>query len=107
MVRRKRTQGLRCLITEDQISHPEKINFELLEKTICTLARFLKIEENSSGIERLVKMLYKIKSKIDSNCIDILNLKAVFITFSINKDFPLKYTSDTLSFYVSVIIKTN
>ena len=46
-------------------------------------------------------MLYKIKSKIESNWIDILDLKAVFITFSINKDFTLKYTSESLSFSVS------
>ena len=73
----------------------------ILEKTISILAKSLKFEEISTGVERLMKLLYKIKSKVEANWVDILDLKAVLVVFSIHKDFTLKYESESISFYVS------
>ena len=72
----------------------------MLEHTIITLARFFQIEDTSSGVEKFMRLLYKIKSKIENSWIDILNLKAVMVIFSIRKDFCLKYKKESLSFYV-------
>ena len=76
------------------------MNFELLENTVATLAKFFQIEEISTGVERLMRLLYKIKSKIEKSWVDILNLRAVMVIFSIHKDFYLKYRKESLSFYV-------
>ena len=64
------THGSQGIIAQYQFSKPEKqnmnLNFELLEHTIITLARFFRIEETSKGIDRLMRLLYKIKGKIEN-----------------------------------------
>ena len=87
------TLGRQDLINRYHLTQPEKQNmsFELLEKTVTTLAKFLQIEETGTGVERSMKLLYKIKSKIEASWVDILNLKAVLVVFSIHKDFSLIY----------------
>ena len=82
------------LIPQGQISPSKKQNnmsFEMLEHTVITLAKFFGIEESTKGVDRLMRLLYKIKSRIDSCWIDILNLQAIIIVYSVDKDFSLKY----------------
>ena len=97
------TLGRQDLINRYHLTQPEKqnMNFELLEHTVTTLAKFFQIEETSTGVEKLMRLLYKIKSKIEDSWVDILNLKAVMVVFSIHKDFSLKYKKESLSFFVS------
>ena len=47
-----------------------------------------------------MKLLYEIKKKIDKSWVDILNLRAALIVFSIKEDFALKYNANSLSFTV-------
>ena len=52
---------------------------------VVTLAKFFKIGDSSQGLKRLMKLLYKIKNKIDQSWVDILNLRASMIVFSIKE----------------------
>ena len=77
------TLGRQDLINRYHLTQPEKQNmsFELLEHTITTLARFFQIEEASTGVEKLMSQLYKIKNKIENSWVDVLNLRAVMVVF--------------------------
>ena len=61
--------------------------------------------------ERLITQLYTIKEKLNRGWIEILSLRAALIVFCLNRDFTLKYDSETLKFSLysnqNIIIRAN